>query len=366
MSARRSDTHVSSVEEQIGDIEREIRETPYNKATQLHIGRLKAKLARLKEQREKKGHRKGIGYAPKKSGDATCVLVGYPSAGKSTLLNALTNAKSVVGTYDFTTLDVIPGSLVHKGALIQILDVPGLISGAAAGKGRGKEVISVVRSADLILIVVDVFSQWQVDVIKNELYEAGIRINQPPPDIAIIKKSRGGVSVKKAFHGAGMDDAAIIAILNDFKIHNADIIIKEAINIDRLVDALVPSRRFVPAITVVNKTDQSSRPADFGDVHISAQYLTNLERLKDLIFEKLAFVRVYLKPPGKAADVEKPLILRRNSTIGEVYRLMTKLVHKRFRYAQVWGPSAKYPGQRVGLDHRLQDNDTVTLVASRY
>ncbi len=365
MSARGSDTHASRVEEQISVIEQEIRETPYNKATQLHIGRLKAKLARLKEQAEKKGHRKGIGYAPKKSGDATCVLVGYPSAGKSTLLNALTNAKSVVGTYDFTTFDVIPGSMVHKGALIQILDVPGLISGAAAGKGRGKEVISVVRSADLILIVVDVFSQWQVDVIKNELYEAGIRINQRPPDIAITKKSRGGVSIKKTFQGAGMEDATIIAILNDFKIHNADVVIKEEINIDRLVDALVPGRRFIPAITVVNKTDQSSRPPDFGDVHISAQYLTNLERLKNLIFEKLAFIRVYLKPPGRAADSEKPLILRRNSTVREVCHLVHKQASKRFRYAQVWGPSAKYAGQRVGLEHRLQDNDTVTLVASR-
>jgi hypothetical protein len=356
---------VSSVEEQISDIEQEIRETPYNKATQLHIGRLKAKLARLKEQKEKKGNRKGIGYAPKKSGDATCILLGYPSAGKSTLLNALTNAKSVVGTYDFTTLDVIPGSLVHKGALIQILDVPGLIRGAAAGKGRGKEIISVVRSADLILIVVDVFCQWQVDVIKNELYEAGIRINQRSPDIAIIKKSRGGVSIKKACQGTGMDDATIIAILNDFKIHNADVIIKEEINVDRLVDALVSSRRFIPAITVVNKTDQSSRPPNFGDVHISAQYLTNLERLKDLIFEKLAFIRVYLKPPGKAADIQKPLILRRNSTVGEVCHLIRKQAPRRFRYAQVWGPSAKYAGQRVGLDHRLQDNDTVTLVAFR-
>ena len=361
----RSDIRVSSIEEQISETEKEIRETPYNKATQLHIGRLKAKLARLKERREKKGHHKGIGYAPKKSGDATCVLVGYPSAGKSTLLNALTNAKSSVGSYDFTTLNVIPGSLVHKGALIQIFDVPGLIGGAAAGKGRGKEVISVVRSADLILILVDVFSQWQVDVINKELYEAGIRINQRPPDIAITKKSRGGVSIKKTFLATEMDDSTIIAILTDFKIHNADVTIREEINIDRLVDALMPSRRFIPAITVVNKIDQSSRPADFGDVQISAQYLTNLERLKDLIFEKLALIRVYLKPPGKAADTEKPLILRRNSTIGEVCRLMHAQVSKRFRYAQVWGPSAKYAGQRVGLDHRLQDSDTVTLVASR-
>jgi hypothetical protein len=57
--------------------------------------------------------------------------------------------------------------MVHKGARIQVLDIPGLIGGAAAGKGRGREVISVVRSADLILILVDVFSEYQIDVIKK-------------------------------------------------------------------------------------------------------------------------------------------------------------------------------------------------------
>jgi small GTP-binding protein len=337
---------VTSIEEQISEIETEIRDTPYNKATQLHIGRLKAKLARLKEKRESKGSHKGTGFAPRKSGDATCVLVGYPSAGKSTLLNALTNAKSPVGAYDFTTLNVIPGSMVHKGAHIQILDIPGLIGGAAVGKGRGKEIISVVRSADLILIVVDVFSEYQVEVVKKELYDAGIRINQSPPN-------------------AEIDEATIKAILHDFKIHNADVILNEDVDVDRFVDALLPSKLFVPALTVVNKIDQSAGPASFGDVHLSAEQGTNIELLKELIFEKLRFIRVYLKPPGKVADRENPLILRRNSTIEEVCDLMHARISGRFRYAQVWGASARHAGQHVGLTHVLLDNDTVTLIASR-
>jgi small GTP-binding protein len=363
--ARRSENHVSDLEEQISQTETEIRETPYNKATQLHIGRLKAKLARLKERRETRSAHKGAGYAPKKSGDATCVLVGYPSVGKSTLLNALTNAKSPVGAYDFTTLNVIPGSMVHKGARIQVLDVPGLIGGAVAGKGRGKEVISVVRSADLILILIDIFSEWQEEVIKRELHDAGIRINERPPNIMIKKRSRGGFLIKRTPNAAEIDEATIIAVLHDFKIHNADVLLKEDANVDRLIDALMPSRRFVPALTVVNKIDQSSSPPRFGDVHISAEHHTNVDCLKDLIFEKLEFIRVFLKPPGQPPDTKNPLILHQNSTIEEVCNLMHRQFSQQFRYAHVWGPSARHPGQRVGLDHVLLDSDAVTLVASR-
>jgi hypothetical protein len=240
-----------------------------------------------------------------------------------------------------------------------------LIGGAAAGKGRGKEVISVVRSADLILILIDIFSEWQAEVIKRELYDAGIRINERRPNIVIKKKSRGGVLVKRAPNAAEIDEATIIAILHDFKIHNADVLLKEDATVDQLIDALVPSRRFIPAITVVNKIDQSSSPPGFGDVHISAEHHTNVDRLKEVIFEKLRFIRVFLKPPRQPPDTENPLILRQSSTIEEVCNLMHGQFSERFRYAHIWGPSARHPGQRVGLDHILLDSDTVTLVASR-
>ena len=81
----------------------------------------------------------------------------------------------------------------HRGAKIQVLDIPGLIAGAAMGKGRGKEVIAVVRSADLIIVLVDVFNEQHTDVLLRELHDAGIRINQQKPDIT-IKRPRAEVS----------------------------------------------------------------------------------------------------------------------------------------------------------------------------
>src|SRR3989344_7851950 len=135
-------------EERIRELEEELKKTPYNKATQHHIGLIKAQIAKLREKIEKKAAGRGAtkGYTIKKTGDATVVLVGYPSVGKSTLLNKLTNAESKVASYEFTTLQVIPGLMEYKNAHIQVLDVPGVVKGAAAGTGRGKEGVSAMRA----------------------------------------------------------------------------------------------------------------------------------------------------------------------------------------------------------------------------
>ncbi|MCK5415025.1 MAG: GTP-binding protein, partial [Thermoplasmata archaeon] len=72
-----------TIEEQIKEIEEEISNTKYNKATQHHIGKLKAKLARLKEEAEVRAASKGggRGYGLSKSGNATVAIVGLPSCG---------------------------------------------------------------------------------------------------------------------------------------------------------------------------------------------------------------------------------------------------------------------------------------------
>ncbi len=82
-------------------------------------------------------------------------------------MNSLTNAKSKTGAYSFTTLTAVPGMLEYNGAQIQILDLPGIIEGASAGKGLGKRVLSVARNANLILMILDVFQIHHLRSIKK-------------------------------------------------------------------------------------------------------------------------------------------------------------------------------------------------------
>ncbi|HUV80534.1 MAG TPA: GTP-binding protein [Candidatus Bathyarchaeia archaeon] len=364
-----------TIEEDIKSIEDEIRKTPYNKATMHHIGRLKAKLARLKEDLQKrataKSAGKGEGYAVKRSGDATAVMVGFPSVGKSTLLNCLTGTAAEVAAYDFTTVDVIPGTLIYKGARVQFLDVPGLIAGAASGRGRGKEVLSVMRNADLILILVDVFHPQQYDILAKELYNAGIRINTKPPAVFIHKASRGGITVNSTVD-LELDDRMIKAVLAEYKIHNAEVLIRERITLDDLIDVVIGNRNYIRALTVLNKIDLASSEQlqtlmeRFPDaVTISAAVGINIEALRERVYNELRFICIYMKPQGASPDMENPLVIKRDSTMADVCSTIHREFVEKFRYARIWGKSVKYGGQRVGLSHVLADGDVVSIVTRR-
>jgi hypothetical protein len=366
---------MANIEEQIREIEDELGKTQYNKNTQHHIGKLKAKMSRLRDEAEVRRSKgpKTAGYAVKKSGHGTVALVGFPSVGKSTLLNKITNATSEVAAYKFTTLTCVPGLMEYRGAKIQVLDLPGLIKDASKGKGRGREVLSVVRSADMILLMIDVF-ETNIQVLVEELKTANLRLNQRPPDIVVAKKNRGGVVVNFTAHQSTMDEELVVGMMNEYGYINADIVIREDIVEDQLIDNLAGNRLYLPAIVAINKTDLVNkeyiatlkrRLLDWRVVPISAESNLGLTPLKDAIYEKMRFIRVFMKPQGKDADLVEPLVIKTGSDIGMVCDSIHRDFRKNFRYAQIWGKSARFPGQIVGLDHVVVDEDVVTVIVRR-
>ncbi|MFB6304359.1 MAG: OBG GTPase family GTP-binding protein [Haloferacaceae archaeon] len=368
------------LEEEIEELREEIAETPYNKSTEEHIGRLKAKLAEKKEELEKRqsSGSGGHGYAVEKTGDATVALVGFPSVGKSTLINALTNAESETGEYEFTTLDVNPGMLQYRGANIQILDVPGLIEGAAEGRGGGQAVLSVVRTADLVVFLLSVFEIEQYERLRRELYENKIRLDTSPPDVHVTRTGKGGIRVTTT-DDVDLGDETIKNVLREHGYVNADVTVRGDVTIDELVDGVMDNRVYLPSLVAVNKADLIDRDYlptvedDLRDVgvdpdeavFISATEEKGLDALKERLWEELGLVRIYMDKPGRGVDYEEPLVLREGDTVDDALDELGGTFDERFRFARVSGPSAKHDEQQVGRDHVLADEDVLRIVTRK-
>lgn len=359
-----------TIEERIREIEEEINKTSYNKATEHHIGILKAKLARLQIESESRKKGGGTGFSIPKTGDATVALVGYPNVGKSSLLNRLTNAASDIGNFAFTTLTVIPGTLNYRGARIQILDLPGIIENAASGSGRGREVLSVVRSADMILVVTDPGMNG-LEKLKEELYFSGIAISRKRKNVSVKRTGINGIKIH-APRRMEIDTDQIRQILKEFKIMNAEVYIREKISQDDLIETLRGNFLYVPAILVVNKADlgvdyrktKENGLRNTRTILASATTGMGIEEIKESIFSGLRMIRIYLKEKSGSVDMVQPLILREGSSVRDVCRRISRHMISTFRYANVITTESKVQSRRVGIDHKLKDGDIVNIVTN--
>ncbi|CAG8789630.1 9995_t:CDS:10, partial [Dentiscutata erythropus] len=337
--------------EKIAEIEKEISRTQKNKATEYHLGLLKAKLAKYRVQLlepSKSGGVKGEGFDVMKSGDARVALIGFPSVGKSTLLNKLTKTHSEAGAYEFTTLTCIPGKIEYNGANIQLLDLPGIIEGAAQGKGRGRQVISVARTADLVLMMLDATKSSQQRVLlERELEIVGIRLNTEKPNIYFKVKKGGGISFNATVKLTYLNEKMVL--------------VREDVTIDEFIDVVLGNRKYIKCLYIDSITlEELDRLAhEPNTVVISCEMDLNLDYLVEQVWKHLNLLRIYTKKRGEYPDFEGGLIVRKGATVEHVCHVIHRTLVEEFRYALVWGISTKHNPQRVGLSHVMENEDVI-------
>ena len=304
-------------------------------------------------------------------------MIGFPSVGKSTLLSEVTETKSLCAAYEFTTLTCIPGNLMYNGTKIQLLDLPGIIEGAAHGKGRGKEVISVAKTADLILMVLD-GGKEQVnrhrEILENELETVGLRLNKSPPNVKLVPKKLGGVKINKTCELTKLGDdpnKVVTQVLGEYKMHNCDVLFRDDVTVDELVDVVQGNRKYVRCLYVYNKVDMISieevdkLAREPHSVVVSVHHKLNLDYMLAKMWEYMGLIRVYTKRRGIAPDLEEPVVLsdqRDGITVASATQAVSKELLAVFHFAYVWGRSTKHSPQRVGLAHVMQDEDVIQIV----
>ncbi|MCD6324071.1 MAG: GTP-binding protein [Desulfurococcales archaeon] len=368
-------------EEKLRALEEYLSTIPKHKGTENLRAWVRRKIAELREEiEERKARRAGKGgpsFFIEKEGAAQVVILGLPNSGKSALLRALTNAKPSVSDVPFTTKFPVPGMLRFEDVQFQLVEAPSMVEGISRGAiWWGSRVLGLARNADALLIVLDITSDplKQLEIIMNELREAGIHLLKPKGEVQVIRsKAIHGVRVISfgRLTGCTVDD--VRKLLEKYGIHNAEVRIVGEVTLDDIEEAIYERKTFKPSVVVLNKVDLAPNAASkytssIKDVLpytpvVPASALTGegLQKLPKHLFKATKVIRIYTKEPTSNKPSRKPLILREGATVEDAVRKIREDFLKFFKYARIWGPSAKYPGERVGLDHRLMDGDVLEI-----
>jgi ribosome-interacting GTPase 1 len=362
------------LEEKLERLKEEYSKTKYNKATNKHLGLLRAKIASVKmEIIESRKRQRGTGFFVKKTGDATVALVGFPSTGKSSLINSMCNTRSKTAQYAFTTTEIIPGVMLYKDSHIQIFDMPGLIEGAHLGAGGGIKVISAMKVADLVVFVIEINATEHLGLLLNELRQLKIHINETRPNIQIMD-SGGEAGIKIDMNKSTIKDKDVETILSGLGKHNVHIKINCQVSEDDLIDLVANKSIYIRGIVALNKIDTNSSyeavAKKLSEQHkmtvvpISAKLGYNIERLKEEIYKNLDIMTVYLTQK-RDREGAMPMVLKNGSTVGQVAKKFHTEILDDLKCAYVNGKSVKFLRQRVGVDHVLEDGDRITFIKER-
>jgi len=242
------------------------------------------------------------------------VLLGTPNSGKSTIVQALTNAKVNVADFPFATTAPVPGMVQFEDIQFQLVDMPPITADYSA-PGQ----VGTYRNCDLVAVVIDLSAdvQEQLQICLDFLESRSLLIDSETP----AQDVQGNVIAKKAFCICTKSDIAKPDALRKLK---------------------------------------KSCKYPFEFVEISVQTGAGLEELSGVFFRLLGIIRVYAKPPGKPADMNEPFVLPAGSTVMDLAAAIHRELAEKLKFARIWGTGV-YDGQNAQRNHVLNDRDIIEL-----
>ena len=159
--------------------------------------------AQLEETRTRSRvvHRDSI--AVRREGATQIAFVGPPNAGKSSLLQALSNIQIKTGDYAFTTTRPVPALTRIRGVLVQLVEIPGLIAGAGEDRGGGRALLGVLRGADAIVFCHD--ASANPDELENVMAEVRAAGIERPSILAATKVDEADEAVLERLRTLGLE-----------------------------------------------------------------------------------------------------------------------------------------------------------------
>src|SRR5207247_3545935 len=111
----------------------------------------------------------------------------------------------------------------------------------------------VARNADLVLLVLDVFQPGQVELLKHELHEMGIRINQKPPDVVITMSNKGGLALTTSVKLTKLTPATVKGIVQEYGVSNGGILMRDDNTYDQLIYVLTGNGVYSRATVILKQ-----------------------------------------------------------------------------------------------------------------
>ncbi|MFH2050392.1 MAG: GTPase [bacterium] len=248
-----------------------------------------------------------------REGVGQIILIGAPNSGKSSLVDALTNAKPLVADYPYTTREPSTGMMFYETVQIQLIDTPPISDELFENYMSG-----LIRNATIVVLVCDLEAKTMADDLKfimARLEEKRIilmpEVEEKPDDPKYCYKKMILCAHKTFEDEDGQKREKLKEMFPGFTMLSTSIIDDES-----------------------------------------------MAQFRKTIFEALKIMRVYTKPVGKEADFKDPIILPIGGTVAEAAEELHKDFAKKLKFAKIWG-EGKFDGQRVQSDFVLQDGDIV-------